>query len=233
MRRAARIVCSITLLAASVSATPIDVTSQANQQLGPGDAFNVLFSAATFQHLAGQFNVSEYPTTVNVTMSSMPTTIIGNFMIELQSSDGSVSAAFPGPVGWTSGWASNSGYVGPTSTIVDSISLTSSLSQAIFADGTAQVYLLYSGSPVTIGEDNRTLKQDFTVSLSSGSLTVGGSVQSVGYTDPPIVNGNDAPGVPEPGGTTLMGAGLGLCALASVFRKLLPRRPVEEFDEEY
>jgi hypothetical protein len=232
MRTAARIVCSITLVAASVSATPVDVTTQANQLIGPGDAFNVIISSANFSNLASQFGVSPYPTRVNVTFSSMPTTIVGSFTLELQSSDGSVSADFPGPVGWTNGWASNSGYVGPTSAIVDSINLTSDMSQAIFADGTAQIYLRYSGSPITVGENNRTLKQDFSVSLTGGSLTVAGSVQSVGYTDPPIVTVENSTGVPEPGGTTLMGAGLGLCAIASIVRKLLPRRDAEEESEE-
>lgn len=236
MRASLGVGLAIFALAASVRAGTIDVTSQSSQWLHMGDSLEFLFSSRSYANYASGLGISPYPASVDFTFASMPVSIAGQFTAELESIGGTPVVLFPDALSWNSGYAHNSGYSGPVSTIVGSASLSNAPSQAVFSNSEAELVLTYSGSDVDVGMQGNTLRQDVSVSLLGGPMSIGAMVYSVS-----LENGGEGGGVlltsaghqltaAEPNTGTLLLAGGGLCFLAGALKRISRRRRGPETD---
>ena len=234
--------CAYTL-AGSLWGGTIDVSSQSTQTLQNGDSLEFLFSSSSYANYAAGMGMSAYPGMINFMFASMPGNVTGQFAAEIESADATVSAVFPGSIGWTSGYAQSSGYSGPISGLMDTLSLSSPLSQALFAGSEAELILTYAGPDITVGVQGRSLRQDLTVSLSGGPLSMGGMVYSAALnnggattggalmgralTAGPLtggaLTGGTAAAEPE-SGALLMMAGVGMCVFAAALKRFRPGR---------
>jgi hypothetical protein len=226
---------AIFLLAARLSAGTIDVTSQSSQLLQSGDSLDFLFSSRSYVICATGMGMSPYPGSIDFTFASAPVSVTGQFTATLESANETVAAEFPAPLTWSSGYAHNSGYSGPISAVVGSLALSDALSQAIFSNSEAELVLTYWGSDVDVGMQANTLRQDLFVSLTGGSLSIGGMVYSValddGWDDGAAIVGssNEGPAAAEPSSSVLLLAGAGLCLVAGAlkhFRRRTTKRNV-------
>jgi hypothetical protein len=213
-------------MAASLSASTIDVSSQTSQQLQTGDTLAFLFSGSSYATHATGLGISPYPEAIHFTFASMPVSVAGQFTAEVESADGTVAAAFPGPIDWTSGVAQNSGYSGSISALVDTLTLSSALSQAIFSGPTAELILTYTGADVAVGMQGNNMRRDMAVSLSGGPLSVGGIIYSVALNDDGAgaASTNSSLPAPEPDSLALILAGAGLCIAAWGLKRFQLRR---------
>jgi hypothetical protein len=226
MRITLRIGVLVCAMAASLSASTIDVSLQTSQLLQTGDTLAFLFSGSSYAIHATGLGISPYPEAVHFTFASMPVSVAGEFTAELQSADGTVAAVFPGPINWTSGVAQNSGYSGPISALVDTLTLSSEISQAVFSGSTAELILTYTGADVAVGMQGNNIRRDMTLSLSGGPLSVGGIVYSVELNDRGAGAASLTTGVtaPEPESLALILAGAGLCLAAWGLKRFQLRR---------
>jgi hypothetical protein len=230
---------AIFMFAACLCAGTIDVTSQSSQWLRAGDSLEFLFSSHSYVNYASGLGISPYPAAIDFTFASMPVSVAGQFTAELESTDGAVTKAFPDALSWSSGYAHNSGYSGPVSAIVGSVALSNTLSQTVFSNSEAELVLTYSGSPIDVGMQGNTLRQDLQVSLFGGPMSIGGMVYSVTLEDGGLTpdaggivrNGSQLPAAAEPNTGTLLLAGGGLCLLAGALKRI-PRRRRQEVDRD-
>jgi hypothetical protein len=190
-----------------------------------GDSLSFLFSSSSFAAYATQAGMSPDPTLVQFFLSSLPVNTGGEFTAEIESPDGAASGFFPAPLTWTPGYAQSSQYSGPTSTLAGSLSLSESLSQALFSTSSADLILSYSGPTIVLGIPGYILPRDLTVSLSDSSVSVGGMVADIRYQPAPyaptvIPLVNAALATPEPGTRLLFLAGVALCAMGAVLRRV-------------
>jgi hypothetical protein len=136
---------------------------------------------------------------------------------------------FPDTLSWSSGYAHNTGYSGPTSAIVGSASLSNALSQAVSSNSEAELVLTYSGSDVDVGMRGTTLRQDLSVSLLGGPMSIGAMVYSVSLDDgaedvhPLFTSASQQLVAAEPNTGMLLLAGGGLCLIAGALKRI-PRR---------
>ncbi len=215
-------------LATGLRAGIIDVSSQSTQVLKNGDSLEFLISSSSFANYAAAMGLSPYPTSVNFTFTSMPVSATGQFMAELESPAGSASQSFPGTIGWTDGYAQNSGYSGSVSALVDTLAVSNALSSGIFAGREAELVLTYAGPDVSIGLFGRTLRQDLAVSFIEGPLSMGGMVYGVtldnGLGALGVQNSSFSATAAEPDSALLMLiSGAGMCLLASALKRFRPQ----------
>jgi hypothetical protein len=225
MRLAVGIGVCVWAMGASLCASTIDASMQSSQLLQTGDCLEFLFSGSSYARSAAGLGLATYPGSIHFTFASMPLSVAGQFTAEVQSSDGLISAAFSGPIGWAGGYAQNSGYSGPISAVEGTLSLSNELSQAVFSQSTAELILSYTGPDVLVGMQGNNLRQDLTVSLSNGPLSIGGMVYSVALQNngSAAVTSGESTNAPEPDSALLLlGAGLGLCVAARVMKSLRP-----------
>ncbi len=212
-------------IASTCSANIIDVSSQTTQLLQTGDSLEFLFSDASYAARATAMGLSPYPSALSFVFVSTPEAEHGVFTAELESPDGDFSTAFPAPIAWTAGYMQNSAYSGAVSALVGSLTLSSSVSQELFSDSEAELILTYAGPDVTVGRPGAGLRQDLTLSLSGGPLSMGATVDSADFDDGRLA----APSVlrtattvaptPEPEPIVLLGTGIAFCALAGVLKR--------------
>jgi hypothetical protein len=186
--------------------------------LQDGDSLEFLFSSSFANYAAGM-GMPPYPRVVTFMFASMPVNMTGQFTAEIESAGGTALAAFPGSIGWTSGYAQNSGYSGPISALMDAISFSSPVSQAIFAGSEAELILTYTGPDVTVGVQGRSLRQDLIVSLSGGALSMSGMVYSEALGHIRITTGRTAAAEPDSAALLVM-AEASMCALAAALKRV-------------
>jgi hypothetical protein len=201
-------------VATVLSAATIDVSYQTTQLLQTGDSLSFLFTDSSYATYATGLGLAPYPNSINYTFASSPLSAAGHFTAELQSLNGAVDAIFPGPIHWTSGYAQTSGYSGPISTLVDSLTLSGALSQALFSNAEAELILTYSGPDATVGMPGSTLRHDLDVSLLGSFLSIGGIVYSAS-----LDNGSGGANTPEPSSALLVAAGTAFCLLAVLLKR--------------
>ena len=203
-------------LVARMQAATIDVTSLNTQELESGDSLAFLFTDSSYAKFASGMGISTDPSQIFFDLTSAPVGSAGQFTVAVESGDGSASSVSPVPVDWSIGVVETSEYGGPASVITDRLTLSSPLSQAIFAGSWAELILTYTGPDVTVGLPGYSLKNDLTISLVGGSLSMGALDYGVALND-----GLDAASVvPEPdSGMLLVAAGLLLCAISLAIRR--------------
>jgi hypothetical protein len=222
---------AIFALASCLSAATIDVTSQSLQLLQTGDSLEFLFSSHSYANYASGLGLSPYPGAIDFTFASMPLTVSGEFTAELESPDGATIVPLPNALSWQSGYAHNSGYNGPVSAVVGSLALSNALSESVFSNSEAELVLTYSGSDADVGLNGDTLRQDLSVSLLGGPMSIGGMVYSVAFDDGVsnvggqlMRSSNALPAAAEPNSSILILAGGGLCLVAGALKRILRSR---------
>jgi hypothetical protein len=205
-----RITIALCALAVGMPAAAIDVSSQTTLMLQSGDALGFLFTDSSFARFASGLGMSPYPSEIFFNLMSAPVGAPGQFTIELQSVDGSVSSAIAGPVEWTTGMVQTAQYSGSASVLMDNLTLANTLSQGIFAGSDAELVLTYAGPDITVGLPGYTLEHDLSVTLAGGPLTIG--AMNYGVT-------LDNTTAPEPEAALTFGAGLLLCAISFAMKR--------------
>jgi len=212
------------VLAASLPAETIDVSLQTTQLLQSGNSIEFLFADSSYAQHATGMGMAASPSEIVFNLISAPVSSGGQFTAAVESLDGSVSAQFPGPVGWTSGTVQTLGYDGPASVLADSLTLSSALSQAIFAGSEAELTLAYTGPDVTLGLPGYSLKNDLTISLAGGPLSVGALDYGVTFSS------SDAAAVPEPASVAmLVAAGVLFCVISGALKLFGRPRTISPF----
>jgi hypothetical protein len=230
-----------TLAAQALLAGTIDVSANTVTTLQTGDSLSFQVLSSSFSRNAVAFGVSPDPTAVSFALTTAPIVGAGDFEATLQSADGATSVSFNGPLTFTDGAMSSSGYSGADSTLNGFLQLSPQLSDALFTSS-PELVLTYQGPDITLSLVPYTLRQELSVSLSGGPLTVGALQGSVTLQTPnnplfsprslnlPGPSGLFAggfttdPGVPEPDSALLsLGGGAVLCAFA-LFARWLARR---------
>jgi len=203
-------------LAAGMHADTIDVTSLKTQELESGDSLAFLFTDSSYAQFASGMGMPAYPSQIFFDLISAPVGSAGQFTVALESGDGSASSVSLAPVDWSIGVVETSEYGGTASIVTDSLTLSSTLSQAIFAGSWAELILKYTGPDVTVGLPGYPLKNDLTISLVGGPLSIGALDQDVTLND-----GLDpASVVPEPdSGMLIVVVGLLLCAISLAIKR--------------
>jgi hypothetical protein len=197
-------------------AATIVVSSQPAEVLQTGDSLAFFFTDSSYAKFATSMGMGAYPSQIFFDLVSAPDAPAGQFTVALESVDGSSSSMFPGLVEWTSGMVETSEYYGTASVLQDSLTLSSTLSQEIFAGSEAELILSYTGPDVTVGLPGYSLEQDLTISLAGGPLSIGAMEYGVTLDD-----GADPPATaPEPGSAALVfGVGMSLCAISLVLKR--------------
>jgi len=204
-------------LAAGAQAATIDVSLQTSQVLQSGDSLAFLFTDSSFAQFASGMGLAAYPSQIFFNLISSPVGSAGQFTVELESENGSASSMFPGPVEWTSGVVQTSVYSGTASVLTDSLTLTNTLSQGIFAGSEAELILTYTGPGVTVGLTGNSLKRDLTISLMGGPLSIGAMDYDV------TLDQGAASAAPEPDSALIFAVGMSLCAVSFALKRF--RRP--------
>jgi hypothetical protein len=202
-------------------ATPIDVSLQPALLLQSGDSLTFLFSDSSYAQHASAMGLAASPSQIFFNLISVPVDSAGQFTAGVESADGSASALFPEPLGWTSGTVQTSGYDGPASVLMGSLMLSSTLSQQLFAESTAELTLTYAGPDVTVSLPGYSLENDLTITLASASLSVGAMNYSV------TLDSGGGVAAPEPDPVVMLVAtGLLLCAVSGALKRFgKPRAP--------
>jgi hypothetical protein len=210
-------------LAARLPATTIDVSMQTTQTLQSGDSLEFLFMDSSYAQHASAMGMAASPSQIFFNLISAPLGAFqfttGQFTAGVESADGSASALFPGLAGWTSGLVQTSEYDGPASVLMGSLTLSSTLSQQIFAGPEAELTLTYAGPDVTLGLPGYSLKNDLRITLAGGGLSVG--AMDYGVT----MSSGEGVAAPEPDPVAMLVAtGLLLCAASGALRRLVRPR---------
>jgi hypothetical protein len=201
-------------LAARLPANTIDVSLQPVQLLQSGDSLTFVFTDISYAQHAAAMGMAASPSQIFFSLISAPVGSTGQFTAGVESADGSASTIFPGPVGWTSGAVELSGYDGAASVLMGSLTLSNTLSQQIFAGSEAELTLMYAGPDVTVGLPGYSLKNDVTITLAGGGLSVGAMDYGVTLTsDEGVI-------APEPDPVAMLViAGVLLCAASGALKR--------------
>ncbi len=211
----------IALLAASLplAASPIDVTNHTTASLNTDDALFFTIATYGFAVNASAFGISPYPAVVSFGFVSSSPGPGGPFDAVLETSSGSVIAAFPDLLEFALAQYQGAYYSGPVGEIEASMALSPALSQQLFSGASAVLVLQNLGSAASVGLSSYTIPHDLTVSLSGGGLTTGAPVVEATLDDPPPPGG-----APEPGSGWLLAGGATLCgAPAAPMKRALHR----------
>jgi hypothetical protein len=201
-------------LAARLPATTIDVSLQPSQLLQSGDSLTFLFTDTSYAQHAAAMGMATSPSQIFFNLISAPVGSAGQFTAGVESADGSASDVFPELLGWTSGMVQLSGYDGAASVVMGSVTLSTTLSQQIFAGSEAELTLTYAGPDVTVGLPGYSLKNDVTITLAGGGLSVGAMDYGVTLTsDEGVI-------APEPDPVAmLITTGVLLCAASGAIKR--------------
>lgn len=203
-------------LASGMPAATVYVSSQTTQVLQSGDSLAFLFTDSSYARFASGMGMAAYPSQIFFDLISAPVGAAGQFTVELESEDGSDSSLFPGSAQWTSGVVATSEYSGTASVLADCLTLSSTLSQQIFAGSDAELILTYTGPDVTVGLPGYSLKNDLSISLTGGPLSIGAMDYSVTLD----AGASSASAAPEPeSGGLLLALGMLLCAISVVLKR--------------
>lgn len=207
----------IWLAALPLGAGTIEVSSAPTATLHAGDALTFGVADWNFAVQAAHFGLPQYPTHIGFTFVSAPVNETGQFIAILGSNDGSVEVAFDAPLSFIPGSFQGAFYRGPVSTLQASMTLSGTLSQQLFAGPGAVLILRNAGPDVVLGLPPYTLREDLSVSLIGGGLSVGGPRGAVRLDDPPESAGTETP---EPGsGSLLLAGAVLLCAATGVWKR--------------
>jgi hypothetical protein len=219
----------------ALPAATIDVSSNTSTSIASGDSLAFQVVSWNFARNAISFGQSIYPTAVSFSLLTDPIAGGGDFQATLQSADGSVSAAFAGPLAFTGGMLNSSGNATAVSTLNGYLYLSPLLSEALFSASPVLI-LTYDGPDLTLGLDSYTMRQELQVTLSGGPLTVGALQGPVTLQTPalsrftvtPFIQDGSPSGpggisqdstVPEPDSALLsLGGGMLLVALSRLVR---------------
>jgi len=140
--------------------------------LHTGDALVFDLFTRNFSLNAAHFGLPVSPTDVSFTFVTTPVPEGAAFSAFLATLDGSISLAFPGPLDPATGISSGSLYSGPVSVISGYLHLSTELSTDLFAAGAADLFLRNDGPDLVLGLPPYTLRQDLSLSLAGGPLSV-------------------------------------------------------------
>jgi len=199
------------LAALPLVAGNIDVSRQTTVFLNTGDVLYFAVPDGNFAADANTLGVSQYPDAVAFQLLTAPLSGATAFTVDLESSDGSVSVAFPGPLSFAPGALTSSLYTGPVSALSGTLYLSASASTQIFGGSPALLAVYNAEAPVTLGLAPYTFQQDFYASLDGPAFSVGAPQGSV-ILDPPGA-------VPEPQPALLVVAGLIALGIIPAMRK--------------
>jgi hypothetical protein len=205
-------------LAAGLPASTIDVSLQPTLLLQSGDSLTFVFTDTGYVRDASAMGMAPSPSQIFFSLISAPFGSAGLFTAGVESADGPASAMFPGPLRWTSGMVQTSEYDGPASVLMGNLTLSSTLSQQIFAGSEAELTLTYAGPDVTVGLPGYSLKDDLRISLAGGDISVGAMDYSV-----TLSNGGAAAPEPQPV-AMLVATGALLCALSGALKRFVRHR---------
>ena len=212
------IVIGLWALAAGLPASTIDVSLQPAQLLRSGDSLTFLFTDTSYALHATALGMAASPSQIFFNWITAPLGSAGLFTAGVESVDGSASALFTGPLGWTSGMVQTSEYDGPASVLMGNLMLSSSLAQEIFAGSEAELTLTYAGPDVTVGLPGYSLKDDLRISLAGGGLSVGAMDYDVTLTSGGVT-------APEPDPVAMLVAlGVVMCALSGALKRFVRPR---------
>ena len=224
------------MLPLKVAASTIDVSSATTAAVLTGDSLSFEVFTWNFAVNAAQFGLSPYPTDVWFTFVAAPLDGPAEFEAALQSEDGSVSAGFGGPLSFTTGTFTGSGYQGAVATLQGYLHLSPHLSTELFGGPSMRLMLRNTGLDVTLGLAPYTLPQELFVTLSAGPLSVGALPGAVTLEKAPLQEGVPQEGapqelpihdaqVPEPrSGALLVGGGMLLCLVSRLLNRVGRRR---------
>jgi len=205
-------------LAARLPASTVDVSLQPTQLLQSGDSLTFLFTDSSFAQHAAALGMAPSPSQIFFNLISAPLGSGGQFTAGVESVDGSASALFPGPLGWTNGMVQTSEYDGPASVLMGNLMLSSTVSQEIFEGSEADLTLTYTGPDITVGLPGYSLKDDLRISLAGGGLTVGAMDYSVTLSGGVVA-------APEPDPVSmLVTTGVLLCAASGALKRFVRPR---------
>jgi hypothetical protein len=175
-----RLLPFVVLLALPLHAGTIaDATSATSVLLEPGDSLAFQVLCWNFGYNATSFALDLYPTDIIFTFVTAPVSEFATLSAWLASPGGSASADFAGPLVFTPGLFSSSRYRGTVSTLRAYLHLAPELSADIFGAGSAFLVLRNDGDNQMLGLPPNTLRQDLSVSLTGGPLSVGAISGSV------------------------------------------------------
>ena len=153
------------LAALPLVAGNIDVSRQTTVFLNTGDVLYFAVPDWNFVADANILGVSQYPNAVAFQLLTAPLSGATAFTVDLESSDGSASVAFPGPLSFAPGTLTSSLYTGPVSALSGTLYLPASASTQIFGGSPAFLAVYNAGAPVTLGLAPYTFQQDLYASL--------------------------------------------------------------------
>jgi hypothetical protein len=151
----------------------VDASSATSALLRTGDSLAFQVLSANFSFNAARFGLDPYPTDVSFIFVTAPLAGPATVSAWLESPDGQASDAFHGPLAFTPGLFAGTQYRGSTSTVQSYLHLAPELSASIFGTGSARLILRNDGDDLRLGLPPYTLRQDLSVSLTGGPLSVG------------------------------------------------------------
>src|SRR5438132_3357495 len=131
----------LTMLALDAPAATIDASSATTAAVLTGDSLSFELFTWNFAVNSARFGLSPYPTGVSFTLVSAPLGGPAEFEAALQSEDGSFSAGFGGPLGFTPGTFIGSGYQGAVAIMQGYLHLSPLLSTELFGGSSMRVML--------------------------------------------------------------------------------------------
>ncbi|MBZ5728368.1 MAG: hypothetical protein LAP87_25715 [Acidobacteriia bacterium] len=180
-----------------------------------GDALSFAVADWNFSINAADLGLPLNPTHIGFTLVTTPLDPAARFSAVLESSDGSVSLSFGGPLAAAAGQFQGAYYHGAISAIEADMPLSGELSQQLFAGRGALLTLRNTGPDVLLGLAPYTLQQDLNVSLFGGGLNLGAPQGPVTFSESPAAQ------VPEPLPGALLGGGAAvLAALSLALRRI-------------
>jgi len=147
--------------------------------LHSGDSLIFQLQTWTYAYNAARFGLNADPTTLSFTLISAPTDGTANLSLWLD------LVPLAGPLSFSTGQYSGSNYQGPVSVIQALLHLTPSLSQELLSSGDAELVLRNDGSDLLLGFPPNSLRQDVSVSLTGGPLTVAALTAGVSVDSAP------------------------------------------------
>ncbi|HTS64257.1 MAG TPA: hypothetical protein VMH28_19680 [Candidatus Acidoferrales bacterium] len=169
--------------------------------LHQGDSLIFQIQTSSFGYNASRFGLSTGPSDLNFSFVSAPAAMSGNISVWLD------SAVVSGPLSFAAAQYYGSQYQGPVAAVQALLHLSPLLSSQILSSQTLDLAIRNEGPDLELGLPPNSLRQDLSVSLSGGPLTVGAPASAVSLDS-----------APEPGTAALIVPALGIWYLAGVRR---------------
>jgi len=187
----------VMLLAAPCRAGTISDTDT-TLLLHSGDSLSFEILTWNFSFHAARLGTFRYPTDLSFTFVTAPVDAPASLSVWLD------SVPVAGPLTFTTGFYSGSQYRGPVSMVQGYLHLDPALSAEIVASGAVDFIIRNDGAELLLGLPPNTLRQDLSLSLSGGPLSVGTFATSVSLNN----------SVPEPGTRGTVALALAVLCLA-------------------